>query len=77
MRLVPKPAGVANLRGRASEEHAVKAAHTQHVAQRIEQQAERFAAACGTAVDGDIRGRREEHRLRPGLRREALLSRAA
>src|SRR2546421_726484 len=68
--LIPQPAGVGDLRGRASEKHSGEIGHTRGVARRFQAHPARFPPARGTAIDADVGRTAKKLGLRTGLRRD-------
>jgi len=58
-----------DLRGGTPEEYRGEARHPADMAQRLEDQADRFAAPGGTAVEADVSRGLQKRGLRSGLRR--------
>jgi hypothetical protein len=68
--LIPQSAGVGDLRRGAPEEYCGKVRDPADVAQRLQDQADRFSATCRAAVDADIGRAPQKIGLPSGLRRD-------
>ena len=68
--LIPQPAGIGDLRGRAAEKHGGEIRHPRGVAQRFQDQPDGFSATRGTAIDADVGRTAKKLGLPTGLRRD-------
>src|ERR1700756_4856925 len=68
--LIPQPAGIGDLRRRAPEKHGGEIRHPGGVAQRFQDQPDRFSATRGTAIDADVGRTAKKLGLRTPLRRD-------
>src|SRR5213082_2365782 len=68
--LIPQPAGIGDLRGRAPEKHGGEIRHPSGVAQRFQDQSDRFSATRGTAIDADVGRTAKKLGLAAALRRD-------